>query len=403
MAAVVSSPVEQTKRFDALLTYLHAVYFLTGIGIMMLGPLLPALSQQWRLSDGSSGNLLAAQFVGSFLGSITVHRDLRRSLTVGSVCVVSGYGMLSIAAHLAPGVGIGIVALALAGFGLGRLINSISVIAGTRYSGERGRALMSLNLIWSLGAVLAPLLVSGLLGCLSLASLAGIFASLGLLLLAYQMGLPASAWHLQTVHTDTSSAYRTAAHRVLPLAYFGVLFFLYGAFENSISGWLSSFAVRYTSTSEVKGVLSSSLLWVGIILGRAASLLLLRVLPQRRLQLWSLALAVIGSAMFPLVHNQCQFLPLTIAIGCGLAPFVPITASLFLSRARPTAGQAGRVLAILSLGAALAQWGIGQISQHYSSLRLAFHMPPSIGFLLLIVCVGARRMNRYGVSEESMA
>jgi fucose permease len=170
------------------------------------------------------------------------------------------------------------------------------------------------------------------------------------------------------------------------IAYFAMLLFLFGALENSLSGWISSFAVRYTHTTAAYGVFSTTMLWVGITAGRALGLLLLRAFSERQVQLLSLGVAIIASSLLALVHRPAQLLPLAVAIGCGLAPFIPVTTSLFFTEAKPSTRQAGFVLAISALGGAVLQWAVGLLSQHTGSLRLALELPPVVGFLLLLLC-----------------
>jgi fucose permease len=387
IGSVGSNP--STKKTDRLLIYMHCAYFLVGVGIMMLGPLLPLLSRQWQLADGASGTLLAAQFAGSFCGAVLLQFDLRRSLSLGSVCLVAGYSGMACATHFTAGFPLGVGALLVSGFGVGQLCNSISLIAGRRYKQNRGRALMSLNLIWSAGALLSPLFVGFAVLHLSLQGLIGLFALAGVMLLIFQRSLAAEDWFHQSQSVTQRELPRLGSQSwstwILP-GYFAFLFFLYGALENSLSGWLSSFAVRYTHTTVSSGVFSTSMLWVGITAGRALGLLLLRFLSEKQVQLISLLTATLTSALLILVHTPVQLLILAVAIGCGLAPFIPVTTSLLLSDAQPTTRQAGFVLASSALGAAFLQWSVGILSQHLGSLKLALELPTCVGALLLMLC-----------------
>jgi fucose permease len=372
-----------------LSVYMHGTYFLTGVGIMLLGPLLPLLSRQWGLTDSLSGTLLAAQFTGSFVGAVLIQHNLRRGLKVGGFCLVVGYVTLALATHLPSGYRIGVGALLVGGFGQGRLINSISVLAGTRYTHQRGRALMSLNLVWSAGALLAPLIVGFCVVHFNIPALLGLYALLGASLLVFQLSLATECWP-QSLAAASIPEGAAPLHREerawMLIAYFALLLFLFGALENSLSGWISSFAVRYTHTAAAYGVFSTTMLWVGITVGRALGLLLLRVFSERQVQMLSLGVAILTSSLLALVHRPVQLLPLAVAIGCGLAPFIPVTTSLFFAEAKPTTRQAGFVLAISALGGAVLQWGVGLLSQHTGSLKLALELPPAVGVLLLVLC-----------------
>jgi len=387
MAVSHSRDSTKSKQADRLLIYMHCAYFLTGVGIMMLGPLLPLLSQQWHLADGASGTLLAAQFIGSFCGAVLLQSDLRRSLSLGSICLVAGYSAMALATHLATGFLIGIGALLLGGFGIGQLINSISLIAGRRYKQNRGRALMSLNLIWSAGALLAPLFVGFAVLHFSLQGLIACYALAGVALLLFQRSLASEDWFHQSQSVTMAEVPSLQTNPWILPAYFALLFFLYGALENSLSGWISSFAVRYTHTTAAYGVLSTSMLWAGITAGRAIGLLLLRFLSEKQVQLISLLAATLASAMLFMVQTPVQLLILAVAIGCGLAPFIPVTTSLLLAEAHPSTRQAGFVLATSALGGAFLQWSVGILSQHIGSLKLALELPTLVGVLLLALCL----------------
>lgn len=376
-------------RTDILSVYMHGTYFLTGVGIMLLGPLLPLLSKQWTLSDTSSGTLLAAQFLGAFVGAVLIQQNLRNGLKVGGLCMVLGYITLAFATHIASGYHLGAAALLVGGFGIGRLINSISVLAGTRYTHRLGRALMSLNLVWSAGALLAPLIVGFCAVHFTVPGMLAAYAILGCLALAFQISLPFACWPqtiAATVAPESPALQQRPRRAWTLIAYFALLLFLFGALENSLSGWISSFAVRYTHTAAAYGVFSATMLWLGITVGRALGLLLLRVLTERQLQMLSLCVAILASSLLAFVNRPEQLLPLAVVIGCGLAPFIPVTASLFFAEAKPTTRQAGFVLAISGLGGAVLQWIVGLLSQHTGSLKLALELPPVVGVLLLMLC-----------------
>jgi FHS family glucose/mannose:H+ symporter-like MFS transporter len=390
---ITAEPRSTSEPLDHLSIYMHGIYFLTGLGVMMLGPILPFLSLQWKLTDSSSGALLAAQFIGSFCGAVLVQSNLRRGLAFGGICLVAGYALLATATRLPSGFPVGVVSLLLAGFGLGHLINSVSLLAGRRYTHNRGSALMSLNLIWSAGALVSPLLVGLVLLHVSLAVLIGGYAALGITLLVLQTLLKPQDWRgvivEETTPANADSEGHTGSSWKLPI-YFALLFFLYGAMENGVSGWLTSFAVRYTHTITY-GALSTSLLWAGITAGRAGGLLCLRVLTEKQLQMGALALTILSSALLAVVHHPWQLLLLAVTIGCGLAPFIPITTSLFFAKASPSTRQAGLVLSISALGGAAAQWSIGALSQVTGSLKLALELPTTVGVLLCILCLSSRQ------------
>ena len=59
-------PLRASRIVTALL---HLGFVLTGIFMVLLGPVLPALVQRWGLNDSQAGLFFAAQFLGSVLSN----------------------------------------------------------------------------------------------------------------------------------------------------------------------------------------------------------------------------------------------------------------------------------------------------------------------------------------------
>ena len=65
-------PLDPQPEQAPTLPLMHAVFVLAGLGTMLLGPILPLLAAQWHLRDSQLGLLLMAQFIGATLGGVTV-------------------------------------------------------------------------------------------------------------------------------------------------------------------------------------------------------------------------------------------------------------------------------------------------------------------------------------------
>jgi len=369
---------------------MHGAFFLTGVGVLMLGPLLPELSQQWHLQDSQVGMLLTAQFAGSFTGAVLLHNNLKKSLRTGSVCLAAGYTALALAAGHTAGFIPAFVALLVGGFGIGQLINSISLISSRRAKEKRGAALMSLNLTWSAGALLSPLLIGLAKGHFSLQSILLLFAAAAILMMLYQFALVFTL-SKTTAHDSVFLAALSSppSSRRSLLLYFALVFFLYGALENSITGWIATFTIRYAHGTIAMGAYSTTVLWVGITAGRAAALLLLRRFSERFVQIAAILATIIASLAMNAVSSQIPLLFLAAILGASLAPFIPVTSSLFLGSTHSTPRQAGFVMATAALGGAILPLLIGIVSQHFGSLRSALELPSAVGVLLLLCCVFA--------------
>jgi fucose permease len=75
-----------------------------------------------------------------------------------------------------------------------------------------------------------------------------------------------------------------------------------------------------------------------------------------------------------------------VLLGLSLAPFFPSTFGILMRR-RPTSHQAGVVIAVSGLGAAIFPWAMGAVSTHFGSLRVAMAVPMMLALVLLVLSV----------------
>jgi FHS family glucose/mannose:H+ symporter-like MFS transporter len=382
-----SSPASR-KGTHLLSAYMHSAFFLTGVGVLMLGPLLPLFSHEWHLPDSQVGMLLTAQFSGAFSGAILLQENLCKNLAIGSICLPVGYTGLALSAGSSTGLVFGLVSLLIGGFGIGQLINSISLISARQYQPRRGSALMSLNLTWSAGALLTPLLIGLARGRLSLQTLLLLFSATAVLMLLFQLSQTSALPHAIASGSSLAKTIDDPPRNdARPLLYFAALFFLYGALENSVTGWITTFAIRYAHTNVAVGAYSTTMLWIGISAGRTLALVLLRFLSERFLQLAGVIATIIATVLLHAVQSIGLLLLLAAVLGASLAPFIPVTSSLFLGEVQSTPRQAGLVMATAALGGAVLPLLIGVVSQHSGSLKFALTLPSAVGVLLFGLCI----------------
>ena len=358
---------------------MHFAFVLTGLGTAMLGPLLPLLSRHWQLRDEQSGLLLMAQFCGSFLGGVSVSWRLRRSLLIGMGASAAGMGCFAIA----PGLAWACASLLVAGFGLGHSITAVNILAGQRFTEQRASALALLNFFWSFGAMLAPLLTASLAPRFALGRLLGSFALLfvvcGMAMAAQMRGAPAE---MRALESDEGGAVGLG-RQVFVL--FMVLLFLYGGLETSLSGWLTTYALRYGDRTLVVSEYTTLLLWLSLTAGRAGSSVLLLRAPERVVRSVALGITVVLTAGLALAHTAASIAVCTVGLGLSLSPWFPVTFSVLMGE-RPRARQAGIVIAVSGLGAAALPWLMGVVSTRTGSLQVALLIP-------LIAAVGLLGMS----------
>jgi FHS family glucose/mannose:H+ symporter-like MFS transporter len=156
--------------------------------------------------------------------------------------------------------------------------------------------------------------------------------------------------------------------------YFAGLLVLYGGLETCLSGWLTTFALRYGDKTLAVSEYTTLLLWMSLTVGRVvASAVMLRV-GEKSVQRWGLGLAAVFTAGLAMAHSAVTIAGFAVLLGLSLAPFFPATFALLMAE-QPTARQAGIVLAVSGLGAAALPWMMGVVSTHTGSLQVALALP----------------------------
>ena len=376
---MASTATEPVTGAGPAAPWLASGFLLAGLGTVLLGPLLPFLSQAWNLTDSQSGLLLLAKFIGAFLGGATVPRRLRLALCSGTVLAFAGFTAFALSGSLLPGC----VSLFVSGLGLGQIIASTNILAGRRYLAHTGSALASLNFFWSLGAVITGLLVAALLPRFGLRGPLLWFAAL---FLVTGLGDLAGARRAAAA----APPIRAAASRALPvptIVFFAVLLFLYGGLETCLTAWITTFTVRFSDLRLLGGQSGVVLLWAALTAGRVLASVALRYWNERLVLGLGLLLSSVLIGVLGFSHRAGQLSVCCILIGLGLAPFFPAIFAL-LMQLKPSARVAGFILAVSGLGAALFPWLMGVLSTSTGSLRIAMSVPWTLAVVLLLLAAG---------------
>lgn len=358
---------------------MHFALLLAGLGTALLGPILPVLASEWHMNDSQSGVLMLTKFCGAFLGGVNVSRNLRRSLLVGLAAGAAGFGYFAIA----PDMALGASALFIAGFGIGQIITATNILAGRRFTVHRGSALSLLNFSFSLGAMLSALLAAWLLPLFALRHLLEWFAG------AFVIGICGLLLELRGARAEEAALAEPApvantrhGLRTRMYLYFVGLLVLYGGLETCLSGWLTTFALRYGNKTLAVSEYTTLLLWMALTIGRAAASAVMLRVGEKTVQRWGLLLTALFTTGLAFSHSAIAIAAFAVLLGLSLAPFFPSTWALLMAEG-PSARQAGIVLAVSGLGAAALPWLMGIISTGAGSLQLALALPLATALALL--------------------
>lgn len=367
------------------LAVLHFEFFLTGIATTMMGVLLPFVILHWSITDAQAGSLFAAQFVASFLGSITYGELARRignknTVITGLFVIALGVaGLASVAWPLPP------TFVAIYGFGLGLALPATNLLVANISPRGRSAALNLLNFFWTLGAVASPLLLVYLLQRyrLSLALVLIGFAAVVAISATLVLLCPAQeSAPVELPEAAADSASTPAAIWILT----GLLLFLYVGVENGIPGWTPLLGLRQHRLGETSVALALSFYWGALLLGRLAASFLWRTATYRAVISCSLATALLGIVLIAASSSRIALLAGLALCGGGLAAVFPTVVAAFSPRATGRAkGIAGIIFASAGLGGAALPSLVGVLSSHGYSLRLGLWIMAAATALMLLV------------------
>jgi MFS transporter, FHS family, glucose/mannose:H+ symporter len=372
--------------------FLYSGALLCGMGMTLLGPVLPLLAENWHLSDRSAGFLISAQFAGIVLGCLSIQRNPRRGMLLGASSAACGLLSLAALLWLAGPVWPAFLMLPVAGFGMGLWMAEINVFSGKNSGATNATPAALLNFHWGVGALTVPILAR------HFASRFGtdiFFLIIGVLMLcAFLTLLRESLTHSSTPVASVPEK-DVSLSGISPsiLGTFLALAFLYGLVESGVHGWLTTFVYRYAHHSLVRGQNAATVFWGSLTLGRLVAAAVFLRWSERRI----LCLAAAGGLVCLVALLWASTWQIGWQAGCiasllglFLAPIFPALIYL-LTAEHPTPRQAGVTLSCLSVGATLSPSLIGAISSGTESLRAGLAVPLVATALLLLL---TSRLNR---------
>jgi MFS transporter, FHS family, glucose/mannose:H+ symporter len=361
-------------------------FFAAGIATVMLGPLLPTFIQHWHIQDAQAGTLFTADFLGQLCGAWIAARNLRASLLYGSALTAAGCAALSWL-----GFGSAHIALFCIGVGLGTGLTAGNIIVGTSVPAARARLLAILNVVWGLGAITCPVLLR-ITGTDDMRRF--LLATTLLFVISSLFSTAISPSNGTGEDTDTSSqsdsnqplAKRRMPLPPLPLLAFAAAMFLYVGVENSLGGWLPTYAVRTHPSLQASSI--SIYFWVAELVGRLLVAALMFLLGEQVLYRICLTLLILTEALLcvALHPSASGIFALTILGGFALAPVFPLLVSFMLARTG-NHKRLGPLFASASVGGAVLPWITGVCSTHFDNLRAGL-VVPAIGAALLLFLSG---------------
>ena len=365
----------------AVLRSLVPLYFyfaVAGIVTVMLGPLLPVFIQQWNIQDAQAGTLFVVNFAGQLCGALFAARNLRLSVVLGALFSATGCAFMAWANFsTAP------FALFFVGAGIGIGLTAGNIIAGTAIPALRGRLLAIVNVAWGIGAISCPLLLHAF-GSVNVRTFLLITSAVLVASAIFSIVLPPLI--------ARESIPKQQSTRRLPLPVPLLLFFtfsmlLYIGIENTLGGWLPSYAVRADPTIQASTV--TLYFWIAELIGRLLVAAIVTRVGEAILYRICLVLLLITTALFCILiyPSSSSLIALIFLSAFSLAPLYPLMVSLLLARTG-THPQLGLLFSVISLGGAALPWLTGVVSTRFHHLRAGL-VVPTIAVIALLFLSGA--------------
>lgn len=339
----------QTFRRDRLTWLAYALLAFYGYFLNIFGPITPFLKEELGLSYTISSLHFTAFALGILLIGLSGHLVIRRigrwqALWIGALGIsVSAIVLL---AGRSPIVTIG------AAFGMGLIGSLILVIVpallSERHGAQRAVALSEANVISSLVATAAPLLVgwfAPLPGGWRLALGTAAFVPIVLRLGFGRVTLP-----------QTSQEQAVSIKRSLPFLYwvYWAAIVLAVSVEFCMISWSADYAENVWGLSKVNAAQAVSLFLAAMIIGRLAGSRLVQRFSAQRVIIGSIVVAGVGFLLFWQSGNVTLGLAGLFITGLGVASLYPLILSLAIGTASDNTIQASARATLASGTAILA-------------------------------------------------
>ncbi len=359
----------------ALTVAAHASFLPIGIATVLLGPMLPALSEHWSLDYSQAGLLFPVQYVASTVavslsGALVARRGYRFAMNAGLLLMAAGLGLLLSGPKLQ-----GMICIAAYGAGIGLAVPAANLLVAGVNPARQSAALNLLNFSWSVGAVACPFLVSAFTRSHQLSVLLWMVGGASLLVVVGIAAMPSSIVEPVVARKDEAGN-RTIDWKNRMLLVLALLFAVYVGTENGVGFWVASYAKSLGSMTVSMSLIIPSFFYAAIMLGRWLAPVLLRAISDLRLAQAGLLISCAGIVCLMSARALPGVSTGAALAGLGLSSVYPIIISLLSRNCGAAASRVGSLMFTLSyLGGGFLPWLAGVASKHTGTLKVGLAVP----------------------------
>ena len=302
----------------------YYVFAVNGLFGMIMGSLLPYISEAYNLSDTVSGSLLSSHYVGNLLASfiagiLPLYLGRKRSIMLLSSFVVAGFLLMIFTGN--PFL------LLLSFFFTGLSRGSVSNFNNTiinEVSNSSSSALSFLHSIFSIGALLAPYLV---IGSVRLVGENGWRLAGAVIVVLTSISVFAFS-RMKLDENRVSKKESVASYDFMKEKTFWILagmLFFYLCGESTINGWLVKYFVDSGILTIGYSQFLASVLWIGMLVGRLIVASVVDRLPRvPQLYLFTFVTTVLFIVLLS-SRNQMVITLTILGLGLSMAGIYPTT------------------------------------------------------------------------------
>ncbi|RGI29384.1 sugar MFS transporter [Melissococcus sp. OM08-11BH] len=343
------------------------IFFVNGLYSMVFGSILPLLSDVYSLNETVSGMLLSSHQAGNLIagfvaGILPLYYGRKKSILFLSSFVIIGFLLI---------IGVGTPWILLFAFfftGISRgSISNFNNKTVNDITDSNPSALNFLHSLFAIGALLSPFLVMlfgqlfGLNGWRWL--LVGI---IGLIVVSQMMffNMPIEGDILAKDQTTKEKDYTFFKDSLFWNTI--IIIFFYLCAESAITGWLVTYFIQSDLLTIQQSQMISSLLWVGILIGRLGCVFLGSRLSRGTL----ITLISIGSAIFYgllLASNSVTMILVSVlGLGISMGGIYPTAMTIAGSSIKKHPMSLGWILVIGGLGGITMPIVTGYLAQTFT-------------------------------------
>ena len=376
------SQLDKDKRY--ILNCCFFVFAVNGLYAMILGSLLPIISNEYGLNNTMSGILLSAHQAGNLVsgfiaGVLPLYLGRKKAIMFLCSFVIMGFLIMILTGNPV----LLILGFLFTGISRGSISNFNNTIVN-EVSSSSTAALNFLHSIFAVGALVAPFLV---IFCTNMAGDIGWKIAAGVIIILASISIYLFS-KMKIDDTVKKMKQVKVSYKFMRSKFFwlmaGVMFF-YLCAEATINGWL----VKYFIDSRIMTIqyaqVLASLLWIVMLIGRLTCAFLGDKVSREKLLLTT----SIGTVVFYLLLLSSQnIIIITIAImglGFSMAGIYPTTVSSIGSTIKAYPMSMGVLLMIGGIGAIIMPIITGALSDAFGIL--AGMSAIIFAIILMIVCV----------------